>query len=69
MPRPIPNLDAFSDVYVDESSQTKHRYLALGGLIVPTPQVSLLTRDILAARLPDLPQGEMAWTKVSSGLS
>lgn len=61
----VRHLDAFSDVYVDETSQTQHRYLALGGLIVPTPQATLLTRDIAAARLPELPHGEMAWTKVS----
>ena len=55
----------FSDVYVDETSQTKHQYLALGGLIVPTHQAEVLARDITSARLPELPHGEMAWTKVS----
>jgi hypothetical protein len=54
-----------SDVYIDESSQTKHRFLILGGVIVPTCRVSEFEEAIRAARRPDLPAGEMAWTKVS----
>lgn len=54
-----------SNVYVDETSQTKHRYLALGWLIVPYSGSDILTQKIAEARLPELPNGEMAWTKVS----
>ncbi|MEZ2410508.1 DUF3800 domain-containing protein [Bosea sp. RCC_152_1] len=55
----------YVDVYVDESSQTKHRYLALGAMVVPSARADLF-RDLVAdARWPELPHGEMAWTKVS----
>ncbi len=56
---------AFQTVYVDESSQTKHRYLVLGSLILHTEYEAALASDILKARLPELPSGEMGWTKVS----
>jgi hypothetical protein len=55
------------DIYADESSQTKHRFLALGALTARTDTVPEIIRAIQAARLPSLPQGEMKWTKVSSG--
>jgi len=60
---PIP----ICDVFIDESSQTGHRYLVLGGIIVPTPFAESLTLRIMDARLPQLPRGEMKWTKVSRG--
>jgi hypothetical protein len=53
------------EIYVDESSQTKHRYLILGGLGVPLGSRTELEGLLRAARLPELPAGEMAWTKVS----
>lgn len=53
------------DVFIDESSQTNHRYLVLGGIIAPTADVAGITDDILRARLPELPKGEMKWGKVS----
>lgn len=65
MVRRLASIEQISNIYVDESSQTKHRYLALGGLIVPTIQAEILSADILSARMPELPLGEMAWTKVS----
>lgn len=65
MARPNQNLGSFSNVYVDETSQTKHKYLAMGGLIIPTVDAPILSEKILQARLPELPDGEMAWTKVS----
>ena len=55
------------DVFIDESSQTNHRYLVLGGIIAPTDDVFDLTQQILDIRLPELPQGEMKWGKVSKG--
>ena len=54
------------EIYIDESSQTKHRYLVLGGIIVNLLHTDLLSEMIWEARHPDLPQGEMKWTKVSS---
>jgi hypothetical protein len=54
-----------SEVYIDESSQTKHRFLALGGIIVPKNRVAAFEQSIWDARGIDLPAGEMAWTKVS----
>ncbi|WP_327447193.1 DUF3800 domain-containing protein [Brevundimonas sp.] len=56
---------AFQTVYVDESSQTKHRYLVLGSLILNTEHEGALAAELLTARLPQLPSGELGWTKVS----
>lgn len=53
------------DIYIDESSQTRHRYLVLGGIIVPTASVEAVNAEIIKCRLPELPYGEMKWTKVS----
>ncbi|MCO5092030.1 DUF3800 domain-containing protein [Bosea sp. (in: a-proteobacteria)] len=55
----------YVDVYVDESSQTKHRFLALGAMVVPSRHADLFRELIAEARWPELPHGEMAWTKVS----
>jgi hypothetical protein len=60
-----PEYKTFSDIYIDETSQTKHRFLLLGGLIVPTSQADDFVQKVIAARLPELPSGEMGWTKVS----
>lgn len=54
-----------SDIYVDESSQTKHRFLTLGGIILPTAVTEEFENAIWRARGAELPAGEMAWTKVS----
>jgi hypothetical protein len=37
-------------VYIDESSQTKHRYLVLGALIVPRSHSDLLEVEVIGAR-------------------
>src|SRR6476620_7991100 len=57
MPRkpwvPLPHeADLFCNVYIDESSQTKHRYLILGGLVVPLSHAEIFENDIIAARDP-----------------
>jgi hypothetical protein len=57
----------FAEVYIDESSQTKHRYLVLGGIITMLDTSSDLSAAIAKARLPELPQGEAKWVKVSKG--
>lgn len=53
------------DIYIDESSQTKNRYLLLGGIIIPQVAVDAATGRLHQARLPELPHGEMKWGKVS----
>jgi len=53
-----------AEVYIDESS-TRHRYLVLGAVVVRRDSSAELTNQLQAARLPELPQGEMKWTKVS----
>jgi hypothetical protein len=55
------------EVYVDESSQTKHRYLVLGAVVVRMTNAQALNEAIAQARLPELPSNEMKWTKVSKG--
>lgn len=66
MVRAPPDPKFLLDAYVDESSQTKHRYLTLGGLVMPTQAVTAFEAAVTRARDPQLPNGEMAWTKVST---
>lgn len=54
------------DIYIDESSQTKHRYLTLGALILPNDVVEDYSSSLRRARFSQLPYGEMKWTKVST---
>ena len=54
-----------SSIYVDESSQTKHRYLVLGGLILPQDQGRAFRDAISAARQPELPDNSLKWGRVS----
>jgi hypothetical protein len=53
------------EVYVDESSQNKHRYLVLGAIVFEMPNAQRLIDLMAKARLPELPKGEAKWTKVS----
>ncbi len=60
MPRrpwvPLPHeADLFCNVYVDESSQTKHRYLVLGGLLVPLSHSAAFETDIASVRDHTIP--------------
>ena len=55
----------FSDIYIDESSQTKSRHLILGAVIIPTELAPAAEDAIWKARQPELPHGELKWTKVS----
>jgi hypothetical protein len=57
--------DEILEIYVDESSQTKHRYLVLGAVVVEHLRCAELCRLIVDARLPDLPAKEAKWQKVS----
>jgi hypothetical protein len=60
-----PDPKQIADIYLDESSQNNHRFLVLGGVIVPKLGVQELDDLIMRARLPDLPEKEAKWTKVS----
>jgi hypothetical protein len=62
-----PNPALISDIYIDESSQTKNRYLVLGGVVANTQSVEAANDCIAKLRLPELPHGEMKWGKVSKG--
>ncbi|MDQ0320006.1 hypothetical protein QO002_002144 [Pararhizobium capsulatum DSM 1112] len=52
-------------IFLDESSQTKHRYLTLGALVLDNRFVSLFDHCIAHARKLELPNGELKWGKVS----
>jgi hypothetical protein len=53
------------EVYVDESSQNKHRFLVLGAVVFELIDAQRIIDLIAKARLPELPNGEAKWTKVS----
>jgi hypothetical protein len=57
--------DDIIEVYADESSQNKHRYLVLGAIVVSLLDTPELIEAIKKARRPELPEGEAKWTKVS----
>lgn len=42
--------DLFCNVYIDETSQNAHRYLAIGGLVVPLSHADQFEADIIASR-------------------
>ncbi len=54
-----------TDIYIDESSQTKNRYLVIGGICIEKSLVEEANACLSTTRLPQLPQGEMKWGKVS----
>ena len=54
------------EIYVDESSQTKHRFLVLGAVVVPLSGIRKLNELIVKARQPELPEKEAKWVRVSS---
>lgn len=73
---PLPHeAKRFEEVYIDETSQTGHRYLVLGGIIVPLHYSAHLEQDILEARKPRLTAvvherdklREMGWKNVGNG--
>ena len=55
---------AIAEVYIDESS-TRHRYLVLGAVVTLSANVDEFNRLLIHARLPELPFGELKWTKIS----
>lgn len=56
-----------SEIYIDESSQTKHDYLVLGGVIIPASSRGEACDEVWRQREPELPHGELKWGKVSKG--
>ena len=65
MTRTVPKPEEIWEIFIDESSQTQNRYLILGGIIFNSTDRLNVFEKLLAARLPELPQGEMKWAKVS----
>jgi hypothetical protein len=71
---PLPHeADLFCNVYIDESSQTKHRYLVIGGLVVPLSHADAFEAAIIAARdnviqiaKPDGTPRVIKWQKVNA---
>jgi hypothetical protein len=63
--RAPPSPSQIVEVYIDESSQTGHRFLVLGGIGVESQDSEKLNTALQNARLPELPSGEAKWTKVS----
>jgi hypothetical protein len=62
----------FYQVYIDESSQTKHRYMVMGGLCVPLAYSAAFEADVIAHRdattpvtYPDGSPAVMKWEKAS----
>jgi Protein of unknown function (DUF3800) len=78
MPRdswvPLPEeADRFYQVYIDESSQTKHQYMVLGGLCVPLSHSAKFEADIISHRdhttpmtKPDGTAKLMKWEKANA---
>jgi Protein of unknown function (DUF3800) len=63
--RVAPKPEEIAEIYIDESSQTKHRYLVLGGVGLKLTSAAHLSGLVMEARLPELPKGEAKWTRVS----
>ena len=61
------NPELLTDIYIDESSQTKNRYLVMGGICLATSSVEAANDALAKVRLPQLPHGEMKWGKISKG--
>jgi hypothetical protein len=65
----------FEGVYIDETSQTGHRFLVLGGIVIPRTFSAQFEADIIEARSPRLlpvlnsrgQAKEIAWNEISKG--
>ncbi|MDO8420679.1 MAG: DUF3800 domain-containing protein [Parvibaculum sp.] len=63
-----PNQIPFVDAYIDESSQTAHRYLVLGAIVLPAQNTAEFSELFIKTRYPELnANSEMKWVKVSKG--
>lgn len=45
----------YSEIYIDETSQTDHHFLVIGGIMLPRKYSDQFEQDVIAARLPRLP--------------
>jgi hypothetical protein len=63
--RQKPKTSEIIEFYIDESSQTNHRYLVLGGIAIMADNTQDVSDCLAKARLPELPDMEAKWTKVS----
>src|SRR5450759_2679614 len=61
-----PDPKDIAEIYIDESSQNNHRFLVIGAILVMQQDSSSLCDLIMKARLPDLPEKEAKWGKVSN---
>lgn len=53
---PLPQeADLYCEVYIDESSWNAHRYLVIGGIVLPLKYSAQFEQSIIAARGPKLP--------------
>jgi hypothetical protein len=64
----------FHEVYIDETSQTGHHFLLLGGIVLPREASAEFSADMIEARSPRLRRlnskghlPEMGWSEVSNG--
>ena len=77
MPRQLTPQDEakIEEVYLDETSQTGHRFLIIGGITIPRHFSEQFENDVLEARRPKLAAErahsdglrEMKWTDVGKG--
>ncbi len=62
------------DIYIDETSQSGHRFLVIGGIMFPKQYSEMFEQAVIAARLPELPlqhiggaPRQLAWNRFSLG--
>lgn len=53
-------------VFLDESSQTKHRFLTIGCLVLEAERVPHFDMAVRYSKQLELPEGELKWNKVST---
>jgi hypothetical protein len=53
-------------IFLDESSQTKHRFLTLGCLVIDAARVPYFEIAVRYSKQLELPEGELKWNKVSN---
>lgn len=54
--KPARRAGELHDVFVDETSQSGHRLLLIGGIVLPQKYSELFRQEIIDARLPQIPE-------------